>query len=137
MMDDVLIFGKDQKQHDERLHAVFKRLVEAKVTLNATKCQFEKTSVKFLGHVGDQDGIRPDPDKTAALTKMKHPESVTELRRFMGLVNQLGKFSNRIAEISQPVRDLLRSNVTWIWGQSQQQSFDEIKKELNKPVACL
>ena len=134
MMDDVLIFGKDQKQHDERLHAVFKRLVEAKVTLNATKCQFEKTSVKFLGHVVDQDGICPDPDKTAALTKMKHPESVTELRRLMGLVNQLGKFSNRIAEISQPVRELLRSNVTWIWGQSQQQSFDEIKKELNKPV---
>ncbi len=50
----------------------YKRLVEA---LNATKCQFEKTSVKFLGHVVDQDGIRPD------LTKMKHPESVTELRR--------------------------------------------------------
>ncbi len=59
MMDDVLVFGKD---HDERLHAVFKRLVEAKVTLNGTKCQFEKTSMKFLGHIMiDQD---------AALTKL-------------------------------------------------------------------
>ena len=64
-----------------------------------------KNKLKLLGHVVDQDGIRPDPDKTAALTKIKHPESVTELRRFIGLVNQL----------SQPVRELLRSNITWIW----------------------
>ena len=112
MMDDVLIFGRDQKQHDERLHAVFKRLKQAKVTLNGAKCQFNKTSVKFLGHVVDQDGIRPDPDKTAAL---KPPQSVSEVRRFMGLVNQLGKFSSRIADISQPVRELLRSNSTWTW----------------------
>ena len=118
MMDDVLIFGRDQKQHDERLHAVFKRLEQAKVTLNGAKCQFNKTSVKFLGHVVDQDGIRPDPDKTAALTKMKPPQSVSEVRRFMGLVNQLGKFSSRIADISQPVRELLRSNSTWTWGPS-------------------
>jgi hypothetical protein len=62
MMDDVLIFGKDRKQHDERLHAVFKRLEQAKVTLNGEKCQFNTTSVRFLGHVVDQDGIRPDPD---------------------------------------------------------------------------
>ena len=100
MMDDVLIFGKDRKQHDERLHAVFKRLEQAKVTLNGEKCQFNTTSVRFLGHVVDQDGIRPDPDN-----KMKPPQSVSEVRRFMGLVNQLGKFSSRIADISQPVRE--------------------------------
>ena len=100
MMDDVLIFGKDRKQHDERLHAVFKRLEQAKVTMNGEKCQFNATSVRFLGHVVDQDGIRPDPDN-----KMKPPQSVSEVRRFMGLVNQLGKFSSRIADISQPVRE--------------------------------
>ena len=54
----------------------------------------------FLGHVVDKDGIRPDPDN-----KMKPPQSVSEVRRSMGLVNQLGKFSSRIADISQPVRE--------------------------------
>lgn len=85
-------------------------------------------------HVVDQDGIHADPEKTTALNKMKAPQSVSELRRFMGLVNQLGKFSSRIADVSQPLRELLRNDRTWIWGSSQQQSFEAIKKELNKPV---
>ena len=65
---------------------------------------------------------------------MKQPQSVSDLRRFMGLVNQLGKFSSRIAEISQPVRELLRSNQAWIWGPDQEKSFSKIKQELTKPA---
>ena len=58
------------------------------------KCEFNKSSIKFLGHIIDKDGIRADPDKTSAISR-----SVSDLRRFMGLVNQLGKFSARIADI--------------------------------------
>ena len=64
---------------------------------------------------------------------MKPPESVSDLQRFMGLVNQLGKFSSRIAETCQLVRELLRSNRAWIWGPDQK-SFSEIKQELTKPA---
>ena len=106
-MNAVLVFGKSQDEHDTRLKAVLQRLEEAKVTLNGSKCEFNKSSVKFLGHIVDQNGIRADPAKTTSITKMPPPQSVTEVRRFMGLVNQLGKFSSRIAEISQPVRELL------------------------------
>ena len=52
----------------------------------------------------------------------------------MGLVNQLGKFSNRIAEISQPLRELLRSRNTWVWGPDQERSFEAINQELVKPT---
>ena len=65
---------------------------------------------------------------------MKPPQSVSDVRRFMGLVNQLGKFSSRIAEISQPVRELLHRNRAWIWGPDQEKSFTEIKQELTKPT---
>ena len=82
---------------------------------------FEKTSMI------DQDGIRPDPDKTAALTKMQPGNRAKTVHGF-------GESTGRIAEISQPLRELLRSNITWIWGQSQQQSFENVKAELNKPV---
>ena len=60
MMDDILIHGKTQGEHDERLQKVLQRLQEARVTLNLEKCQFATKSVKFLGHVIDSSGIRPD-----------------------------------------------------------------------------
>ena len=131
LIDDVLVFGRN---HDVRLLAAFQRLEEANVTLNQAKCEFNKSSVKFLGHVVNKNGIRPDPDKTSAILKMPTPRSVSNVRRFMGLVNQLGKFSSRIAEISQPLRELLRSRNAWCWGPDQEASFKALNQELVKPV---
>ena len=107
LIDDVLVFGKNQQEHDARLKAVLERLQSKKVTLNGDKCEFSRTQLKFVGHLVDQNGIQADPEKTAAIVKVKPPENVTELRRFTGMVNQLGKFSKNLAEISQPLRELL------------------------------
>ena len=63
LMDDVLVFGTDQEEHDRHLKAVLQRLERAGATLNRDKCEFSKDSIKFLGHVIDQEGIRADPDK--------------------------------------------------------------------------
>ena len=95
------------------------------------KCEFNKSSVKFLGHIVDQNGIRANPAKTNSITKMPPTQLVTEV---MGLVNQLGKFSSRIAEISQRVRELLRSDHAWVWDPDQQKAFEVIKQELIKPT---
>jgi len=73
----------------------------------------------FLGHVINQNGISPDPSKTAAINQMEVPKSVSELRRFLGMINQLGKFSPNIAEMSHPLRELLSAKRTWAWGPSQ------------------
>ena len=83
-MDDVLIFGASKEDHDRNLQAVLKRLEAAGATLNPTKCEFHKSSIKILGHVIDKDGIRADPSKLQAIIQMEAPQSVTELRRFMG-----------------------------------------------------
>ena len=91
LMDDVLVFGKDQEEHDRRLRHVLERVEAANVTLNPSKCEFSKVKVKFLGHVIDRHGIRADPDKTGAICQMEAPRSVSDLRRFHGMVNQLGK----------------------------------------------
>ena len=106
-MDDVLIFGSDKAKHDQRLTAALKRLQVAGVTLNSEKCEFAKTCVKFLGHVIDPEGIRPDPDKISAIVQMTAPCNVSELRRFLGMVNQLGKFSPCVSELSQPFKTKL------------------------------
>ena len=65
---------------------------------------------------------------------MEPPRTVTELRRFMGMVNQLGKFSSTLAETSHPLRELLSKDSVWVWGPSQEEAFTVIKAELVKPT---
>ena len=63
LIDDVLVFGRSQMEHDNRLQNTPERIQNAGVTLNYKKCVFLQTSVKFLGQIVDQTGIRPDPEK--------------------------------------------------------------------------
>ena len=104
------------------------------MTLNGDKCKFHKEEVKFLGHIVSKDGVRADPEKTSAIREMEVPRSVSDLRRFLGMVNQLGKFSPNILEISQPLRELLSTKRTWLWGPDQERSFKQLKEELSKPT---
>lgn len=106
-MDDILVFGKDQAEHDRHLTAVLSRIKNAGVTLNPEKCEFSKKSLTFLGHVIDENGIRADPEKTQAIKRMSPPTSVSSLRKFLGMANQLGKFTPNLAEVTQPLRELL------------------------------
>ena len=129
-MDDILIFGRNQTEHDSRLIAVLKRIQAAKVTLNPEKCEFRRSQVKFLGHLIDSDGIRADPEKTSAVLKMETPCNISDLRRFMGMANQLGKFSSRLAEISQPLRELLSTKRSWLWGPDQENASYKSKRNL-------
>ena len=85
VMDDIIVFGTSQQEHDCRLHTVLTRLSSAGITLNSDKCEFSKNSLIFLGHVINPQGISPDPNKTAAISQMDTPKSVTELRRFLGM----------------------------------------------------
>ena len=131
-MDDVLIFGKDQAEHDERLEAALRRIEEAGATLNPQKCEFRKSKLTFLGHVIDKDGITADPEKTEAIVRMSPPTNVPELRRFLGMANQLGKFTPNLAEITQPLRELLSKSKSWTWGPSQSTAFTRVKEELSR-----
>ena len=90
--------------------------------------------VKFLGHLIDARGIQADPEKTSAILKMEPPHNIMELRRLMGMVNQLGKFSHRLAEISQPLHELLSTKRSWVWGTDQERAFAEVKAELTEPT---
>ena len=90
--------------------------------------------MKFLGHVVSAEGIRADPNKTSAISAMPAPTPVLDLRRFMGMVNQMGKFSPHMAELSQPLRELLSTKRSWNWGPCQDQAFERVKNEPMKPA---
>ena len=130
IMDDILIFGTTRQEHNSQLQAVLKRLSSAGITLNSRKCEFYKTNLMFLGHVIDQRDITADPNKTAAIQQIETPKSVSELRIFLEMVNQLGKFSPNIAELSKPLRELLSAKKAWLWTPTQDKAFTNLKKEL-------
>ena len=79
-MDDVLIFGKDQAEHDQRLEAAPICIEKAGVTFNPQKCEFSKNKLTFLDHVIDANGMAADPEKTKAIVEMSPPTNVPELR---------------------------------------------------------
>ena len=132
-IDDILVYGRDAAEHESRLQAALKRIQSAGITLNEGKCQFYQSCVTFLGHVIDKDGISPDPKKTAAIQEMPQPSSVTELRQFMGMVNQMSKFFPKIAHLSKPLRELLSSKTTWVWTATQNDAFLKLKEEISSP----
>ncbi|XP_041671079.1 neoverrucotoxin subunit beta-like [Cheilinus undulatus] len=132
-IDDLLVWGRDQEEHDARLHAVLKSLEKAGITLNMSKCELSKSEVVFLGHVISAAGIRPDPRKTEAIMELKEPSNVSEVRSFLGMVNQLGKFTPQLAEKDKPLCNLLSKKNCWVWETDQARAFETLKKALSSP----
>ena len=90
-----LCMEQHKKEHVKNLlRSCFK---EASLTLNKKKCVFSKKSIKFLGQLVR---IKPDPD----INNMLQPTNITELRRFLGMVKQLNKFSPNLADHMKPLR---------------------------------
>ena len=99
---------------------------------------FAQPSVRFVGHVIDSQGIRPDPHKVSGIEHLSKPTNVRDVRPFLGMVNQLSMFSHSLAEITQPMRELLMKENTWVWGEAQERSFKSVKKTLAaSPVLAL
>jgi len=132
-MDNILIHGRNHMEHDARVRAVLFRLQRATLTLNIQKCEFWQGRLKFLGHIVDAQDVHADPEKTSAIGHFPTPTTVTELQRFMGMVNHLGKFVPGLADINAPLRQLLRKDSAWYWDEAQQTAFQHVKEKLASP----
>jgi len=122
-MDDVLIYATTEEEHDQRLRSVLDRIASAGVTLNLSKCLFKQKEIKFLGLIINEEGVSPDPEKIRAIVDMPPPTNIHGLRQFMGMINQLGKFSSRLTDLTQPLLKLLSSKNEWCWGEAQQKAL--------------
>ena len=107
LVDDVLIFGRNKEEHDSHITVALGRIKTAGATINKDKCEFGKNCILFLGHIINEQEIQADPAKTEAIMKMKPPTNITELSQFMGMINQLRKFSQDLAHLTHPLRGLL------------------------------
>ena len=128
--DDILIWGQDKEEHNRRLCAVLERIRQANMKLNRDKCKIGLSEVAYVGHTFGPDGLKPSSEKLRAIMEIPEPQNRTELQRFMGTVNYLGKFIPNLSGINQPLRQLLQKDIAWHWEEAQQQSFDELKRAI-------
>lgn len=133
-IDDFIIGGKDFDDHLRILHQVLQRLLEFNFRVKIEKCSFFVPQLKYLGHILDKNGLRPDPDKIERIKNMPAPSNITELRSFLGAVNYYGKFVKQMREIRSPLDNLLRDNVEFEWSKDCQQSFDKFKSILSSEL---
>lgn len=90
--------------------------------------------ISFAGYIISDGGVKPDPKRVVALTQFKRPKDVTEVRSFLGLVNQLGFFIADLAHITNPLRTLLRKGVAFQWLEDQEQAFQKAKQVLTSDL---
>lgn len=129
-LDDILICGRNQNEHLERLHEVFKRLEQAGLVLQKEKCSFFQDSVSYLGFVIDRYGIHKSPEKVKAMLEAKTPTNLNELKSFLGMVNYYRNFINNASSILCPLHKLLQKNVSWKWEKEHDDAVSCIKREL-------
>ena len=86
-IDDILITGKTESEHLERLEAVLKRLREYGLRLRKDTCEYMLSTVEYLGHLIDAVGLHPLPSKVEVIVNTPAPTNVQQLRAFLGLVN--------------------------------------------------
>ena len=98
------------------------------------KCECSKEAITFLVHIIDGNGIRPDPEKIAAVSNFPPPTTVTELQRFLSMTSQLAKFMPNLAQIKAPLRQLLRKDQSWIWDEAQATAFKKTQDLLPPPA---
>lgn len=136
--DDILISGITQEEHNRRLHMVLSKMVEEGVTLNKGKCKFAVEECNFLGHIISKKGVKPCPNKIKAIIEMPSPSDITTVRSFMGMINYHLKFLPNLANITKPIRDLLKikrsdNNKKIQWTEECENVFKEIKSYLVNP----
>jgi hypothetical protein len=91
-IDDILVYSKNEAEHDKHLHTVLQRLREHRLYAKLSKCDFWLKEIKFLGHTISQEGIAVDPNKVQEVMDWKPPTTVRQIWSFLGLAGYYRRF---------------------------------------------
>ena len=133
VVDDILVYDEDYLTHLRRVNDILARCRAHGITLNAKKFVLAAPSVNFCGYRLSKDGIGADPEKVRAITEFPTPATLTDLRSFMGLVNQLADFTPDIAAAAGPLRPLMSPKKAFVWTPDHEQAFRRVKEALASP----
>ena len=127
-MDDIMVHSENEEAHEIHLAAAMESLSAAGVKLNKEKEELRRKEIKFLGVIISGNGVRPDPEKIAAINGMNKPANIHELKRFLGMVNFLGRHLKNLSTVLRPLTELLNSDTAWMWGPAQQEAMAAVKE---------
>jgi len=85
---------------------------------------------QVFGSVVSGKGIEPDPAKVETVVSWLRPVNITEVRGFVALASYYRRHIEHFAEIARPLHELIRKNVSFYWGEKQEEAFQEIKRRL-------
>jgi len=133
-LDDVLIASATFERHISSLDKVLTKMSEAGLTLGVKKTILAESETKFLGHVVDENGLRPDPKKLQAVRDMAVPSTATELRGAIGLLSYYRKFIPNFTKIAEPLRQMLQDTARWKrkveWSATELAALNELRERL-------
>lgn len=131
-LDDIVIYGSNLEDHNQKLINVFTRLRDNTLKLQPDKCEFLRDSCQYLGHIITRDGVKPNPDKVSSIKQIPIPKNPKHIKMFLGMTGYYRKFIKDFASIAKPLTNLLKKDAEFIWKNEQQIAFETLKNALIK-----
>ncbi|GKC94500.1 putative reverse transcriptase domain-containing protein [Tanacetum coccineum] len=137
-IDDILIYSRNKKEHEEHLKLILRLLKKEEFYANFSKCEFWLSKVQFLSHVIDNEGIHVDLAKVESIKDWASPKTPTEIRQFLGLAGYYRRFIEGFLVIAKPVTKLTQKSVKFDWGEKEEAIFQLLKQKLcSAPILAL
>ncbi len=133
LVDDILVAAPSLSKLEKRTDTVLERCAAQGITISKKKFVISD-EVNFAGYVIGRDSIRPDPERTEAISDFPTPKSTSDLRGFLGLAQQLGSFVPDLAHVTDDLRKLLKKGVEFVWLPEHDEAFRKAKEILTNSV---
>jgi hypothetical protein len=130
LIDDILIYSKDEEDHAKHLHIVLQRLRDHQLYAKLSKCEFWLDNVKFLGHTISSNGISIDPSKVQEVMDWKPPTSMHQICSFLGLAGYYRCFIPDFSRIAKPMTELLKKGVKFVWDEDCEKALHTLRENL-------
>src|SRR5579862_5262965 len=131
-IDDIMIHSKNFKDHIIHVTQVLQKLRKYNLVIKLKKSKFCEQQIEFLGHEIGEEGIKPNAKKVETIIKIREPQTLTELRSFLGLCSYYRRFIKDFSKKSRSLYKLLEKETPYIWLDEQQETFDWLKSCLTK-----
>lgn len=132
-LDDIIIPAYDISDHNKKLRKVFDQFRQYNLKLSPGKCHFLRKEINFLGHSVSEKGLHPDPSKINCIKNSPTPKNQKEVKSFLAFASYYRRFLPNFAKIAQPLTNLLKKEVKFLWTDICENAFQNIKNLVTSP----